>query len=104
MYFIPVENVFPQWPICQHCHELIFPRERLAPIQNAFVHHECGFRMVAGSVGHQKHQCSCYGKEDTSEVGLTLRQAAKASLEYYLSARQLNANGPPNIGGPFINY
>lgn len=41
--------------------------------------------MVLGSVGHQKHECLCYGEVDTSEHGLTLREAAKASLEHYLS-------------------
>ena len=72
-------------PVCQHCGEPILPGEPIGPVQNALLHHECFFRSVAGSVGHQKHECSCYDQTDTSEYGLTKRQAAKAALEYYRS-------------------
>lgn len=71
--------------ICDHCGEPILPGEKLGPVQNGTIHFECFFRSVAGSVGHQKHECSCYHRVDTSEGGLTKRQAAKAALEYHRS-------------------
>lgn len=48
-------------------------------------HHECLFRMMVGSSGHQRQQCPCYGMEDGSEAGLTARQAALAAWKYFQS-------------------
>jgi hypothetical protein len=58
------------------------------------VHLECLMRSVMGSVGHQRGECSCKGVDDTSEEGLTYRQAAKAALEYY---RAWNAAPPVEV-------
>lgn len=71
--------------LCGYCGEIILPNEELAPIQNDHIHRECGFRMVAGSVGHQSRQCSCHGREDTTEAGMSKREAARAALKYHLS-------------------
>lgn len=73
----------PPKPICQHCGEPIKKGEVVSIIRPGPFHVECGFRMVAGSVGHQQHRCKCYGQVDTSEVGMTRRQAAKAALSFY---------------------
>ena len=73
---------------CDHCGEPILPGEPLGDIENATVHYECFRRMMLGSVGHQKCECSCCGKVDTSEDGLTLREAAKAASEYHFPHHQ----------------
>jgi hypothetical protein len=78
--------------ICGYCDEEIGPDQPTGPfpITDGLsglpmpLHLECQFRMVSGSVGHQKRECSCYGHVDTTEHGLTLRQAALAAHEYYL--------------------
>lgn len=46
------------------------------------VHSECLFRMMWGSRGHMEGECECHGINDTSEVGLTPREAALAAWEY----------------------
>lgn len=45
-------------------------------------HQECFMRSVIGSVGHQQHECSCHGREDTSEFGLSIREAAINAAKY----------------------
>jgi hypothetical protein len=70
-------------PACAYCGELILPREQRAPVIGLPMHFECGFRMVGGSVGHQMGLCECHGFTDTSEDGLSLREAARASLAYF---------------------
>ncbi len=72
-------------PMCAYCDEPVFPGERRGPILNAITHHECAFRMMAGSVGHQQGLCSCKGKVDMSEIGLSKRHAARLSWAYYLA-------------------
>jgi hypothetical protein len=89
--------------VCPHCDEPILPGDLVAPVIGPKMHHECGFRMVAGSVGHQKGECLCHGVEDTSELGMTRRQAALAAIEYYLesraSTREMDALRPENLSG-----
>jgi hypothetical protein len=70
-------------PACQHCGEPVLPDEQRSPIINAIMHFECGFRGIMGSVGHQQKNCYCYGKTDTSEAGMSKRDAARASWEYF---------------------
>jgi hypothetical protein len=62
------------------------------------LHHECGFRMVAGSAGHLQRACSCYGRVDTSEDNLTRREAARRALEYYREAKARAAYSQPFRG------
>lgn len=71
--------------VCPYCNEPILDGEPAFPVNSnsTFLHTECMARSCLGSVGHQQGQCSCFDKEDTSEIGLTLRQAAKAAYEHY---------------------
>ncbi len=66
---------------CIHCDEEIQPGEAHKIVKNA--HFECGFRMIAGSVGHQQKKCSCYGGTMEDPEGMTLREAAKAAMEEF---------------------
>ncbi len=54
--------------------------------QLAYYHRECLIRSIMGSVGHQRHQCRCYGGKTDDPEGMTPRQAARAAyVEYALS-------------------
>jgi len=75
-------------PLCQHCGEPVLPHEPRGQVVNAIMHHECFFRSVAGSVGHQQKNCHCYGKTDTSELGMSKRDAARRSLAFYRSQHE----------------
>jgi hypothetical protein len=70
---------------CLHCKEPILESEAALPLNEgtAFMHRECMFRGVCGSVGHQMGQCMCHDIEDTSEVGLSDREAARRALAYW---------------------
>lgn len=68
--------------LCLHCQE---PLEGPCFELNAgaeYMHRECMIRGVSGSVGHQMGQCSCHGMEDTSEIGLSKREAARRAALY----------------------
>lgn len=52
--------------------------ENLGPL-----HYECQMRMIAGSVGHQLKQCSCYGGTMEDPEGLTKREAAIAAYKLW---------------------
>lgn len=70
---------------CLRCRE---PLCRGQPVYRNFVgqawHQECIMREVIGSVGHQRGECSCHGKVDTSEDGMSLRAAAIAAFNYWM--------------------
>ena len=70
--------------ICPHCEEPILKGEAIMPMggpkDEVVFHHECGFRLVAGSVGHIQKRCSCYGGTEGDPTGLTKREAALAAL------------------------
>ena len=68
---------------CPLCNEAILRSELASPLNNdpRGGHYECVMRSVIGSVGHQRGECHCFGKEDTSEVGLSYREAAKRAVE-----------------------
>ncbi len=72
---------------CELCDEPIMPGEAVAP-ECKTAHRECAFRMVSGSVGHMTGVCPCHGFEDTSENGMTRRQAARAALEFFTLTRK----------------
>jgi hypothetical protein len=46
-------------------------------------HYECSIRSIAGSVGHQKRLCSCFGGDQEDPPGMTRRQAAVAAMTYF---------------------
>ena len=69
--------------LCQLCDELILPGEPIA--QSTFnglpVHHECGFRAIAGGANHILGCCSCCGGTMPPDPpGLSRREAARAAL------------------------
>jgi hypothetical protein len=71
---------------CELCDEPIAPGDEISPstFNGRRVHHECGFRAVAGGANHQLGLCSCCGGDMPPDPpGLTRRQAARAALEAY---------------------
>lgn len=74
---------------CLHCQEKISENDNgyVVPVFGSGVrlidfraeHYECFMRTVVGSVGHQMHECECYGHQDLSELGMTKRAAAIAA-------------------------
>lgn len=72
---------------CAHCGEDIElgdePRYVGTPFGQQSMHVECMVRAVSGSVGHMMGCCSCTGQLDTSEDGLTRREAAIRAFAFY---------------------
>ena len=69
---------------CHHCGEGFLEGD-MGEIDlggNAF-HHECTIRLVAGSLGHQRKKCSCYGGTEEDPEGLSKREAAKEAAAYF---------------------
>lgn len=75
---------------CPHCTEPILGWEITRPLNGnpRGAHVECVIRMCAGSAGHQRGECSCHNKIDTSEDGLTVREAAIAAYEEFNRQRE----------------
>lgn len=72
---------------CTYCDERILDGEDgfIDSVGHPF-HRECLMRMVIGSVAHQMGTCSCFmgaNGVDDDEDGISLRQAAKLSLDYF---------------------
>lgn len=63
---------------CVYCDEPILAGES----QNE-LHPECLIRMVAGSVAHQLHVCSCFGGVDVDPRGLTRRAGARNAAKLF---------------------
>lgn len=76
----------PEIMTCIHCTEPVLPEERQT---QADLHYECNVRVVAGSVGHQMHECSCYGGKREDPPDMTTRQAAKAAYETWLLMKSI---------------
>ncbi len=73
---------------CVYCLEDILEGEPSEPVNgNARMHPECLLRMVAGSVGHQRKKCLCYGGTEEDPPGLTRRQGAMAAARLYCAER-----------------
>lgn len=68
-------------PLCEWCGESVLPDEQQVSFTQP-MHRECGFRSVAGSVGHILRRCSCCSKESNlgDPPGLTQREAARAAF------------------------
>ena len=76
--------------ICVHCGEEILFEERhpLLHLEHRRAHRECHMRMVVGSIAHQSRKCSCFGgKAQDENPKLTIRQNAKAAMDYFLYIR-----------------
>lgn len=43
------------------------------------MHADCGIRSVAGSLGHQRGRCSCFGGDEEDPAGVSRRLAARAA-------------------------
>ncbi len=78
---------------CEYCDELFVEGDRglLLPPGDLAFHVECFLRTVFGSVGHQRNECSCHGKLDTSEDNMSARDAARRATAYFYLVR----SGPP---------
>jgi hypothetical protein len=70
---------------CQYCEEPIGEGEPFEMVNGgaAALHRDCMIRMVVGSVGHQRRQCSCFGGTQEDPVGASRREAAKAAAREY---------------------
>jgi hypothetical protein len=71
---------------CYHCGEPIVAElaHRITTCDGpAQLHHECNFRLIAGSVAHIERRCSCFvaGASETDDPRLSRRQAARAALD-----------------------
>jgi hypothetical protein len=60
---------------CLHCGEALLPTED----HRDGLHIECIARLTLGSIGHQMHQCPCYGGTVEDPPNFTKRQAARAA-------------------------
>lgn len=80
----------PDGYICGWCEEPIL--EAPAPFLKgaAYYHHACAIRLIAGSVGHQLHRCSCYGGNQEDPPGLSKREAALAAFTIFQMQQRLN--------------
>lgn len=68
---------------CDYCGEKLERGARAPHFATGNFHMECGFRMIIGSVGHQRKLCSCYGGTFDDPPDTTRRQAAiAAQLEW----------------------
>ena len=93
----------PVGKFCLHCEEAIqlgdegqiIPHIDDGNVIQRPVHRECLIRMVVGSIGHQKKQCSCYNKNEAQEdqPGISKRQAAILACNYFESQHNWSKNG-----------
>lgn len=75
---------------CLFCDEPHMPCEDAVPINAGanFMHRECFFRSMIGSLGHQLGFCGCTGEEDTSEIGISKREAAILAFDFFKRERR----------------
>lgn len=86
----------PVGELCLHCQEPIAPEDKGHWIAHTGLlddghtrfsmqplHLECSCRMILGSVGHLKGNCSCFGGTEEDPPGMTKREAAKAVYELF---------------------
>jgi len=75
---------------CGWCKEEMLPGEHntVLPFQPEEFHQECAFRIVFGSVGHQRMTCWCYGGTDGDPEGMTLREQARAAVMQFEMTHQ----------------
>jgi hypothetical protein len=74
---------------CSYCNEALE-----AGMGGPKLHHECQFRMVAGSVAHIEKRCSCFvqGSQEGDPPGMGLREAAQAARGAWLRVHKGDAD------------
>jgi hypothetical protein len=81
-------------PDCPYCSEPIQPGDPTRELRYGSrimpVHAECLFRQAAGSLGHLRKRCSCYGGNEGDPPGMTTRQAARAAFVYWQTLEARN--------------
>lgn len=74
---------------CEYCSEPLLPGDQVSRIvvNGRPMHHECGARILLGTLAHVEGRCGCYvpGADEGDPPGMTRRQAATATLAAYLA-------------------
>ncbi len=76
--------------MCPYCGEAMAESDDVVRSNSQqSLHRECFVRLIAGSVGHQRRQCLCYGGAHNGEPeGVTKREGARMALaEFRRQAR-----------------
>jgi len=77
-----IQVAVPVGKICNYCDEQI-QADDMGSISlfGHVMHYECEMRLIAGSVGHQRRHCPCFGGYLEDPEGMTKHEAAQAALE-----------------------
>jgi hypothetical protein len=93
---------------CPHCREPLPPEgarlfPSLLPESMRAYHHECLIRLVAGSVAHQRGECSCFGGAGEDNPALSERENARLALAEFEQTRRevFGPNGDATTPGFF---
>jgi hypothetical protein len=75
---------------CLWCDEPIETNDRgFIRMAGQVVHLECDLRAVIGGINHQKGICTCCGgTEEPDPPNLSIRQAAKMAMDYWLGQNE----------------
>lgn len=76
---------------CVYCEEVIAPDDVPGLHSMSIMHYECSIRAIAGSVAHQRRQCSCFGGIGHDNPMLTTRQNARRACEEWHTNRARSA-------------
>lgn len=68
---------------CAWCKEAVEAGDTGTVTYGRVMHYECTIRGMAGSIGHQKKLCSCFGGNQEDPEGMTMRQSAVAATHYW---------------------
>lgn len=94
-YEVQVET--PVGAICTLCEEAVGESDIGSITRGMGVaHYECTLRMAVGSVGHQLHQCSCYGGTAEDPEGMSRREAAIAAAQLFHRQGLITTSPSPN--------
>jgi hypothetical protein len=72
---------------CTHCHELCNDNDPDGhPINNncnKIIHVACLVHLLAGTVGHQRGECQCFGGDAEDPPGISVRDSGLAAWEFW---------------------